>query len=133
MIDASLLAELYAHACEAFPHECCGYIIRSPDEVVRCTNAAAEPATSFAIDGAELLAFVRRFDGARPPTAVYHSHTNGRAYLSPRDVAVATTAIGPVYPVAHVVVGVTAAGVTEVAVFGWDGASYAEVARFRPC
>lgn len=131
LTDAQL-AEIYAHAREAFPAECCGYVT---EHVVRCTNAwigdGRSTETAFAIDGAELFAFARSFDGPAPARFVYHSHTNGRAYFSTLDRAVAMTPAGPAYPVAHVVVGVTRARVVEAARFAWDGRDYAEVARWR--
>ena len=89
-MTALQLAEIHAHARAAFPQECCGYVT---DVVVRCANAweAASRTTesAFAIDGAELIAFARTFDGPSPARVVYHSHTNGRAYFSALDRAVA--------------------------------------------
>jgi proteasome lid subunit RPN8/RPN11 len=118
LIPAALLAEVYAHARQTFPAECCGYLTDA--RVVRCTNvAASEPLvagrgddTAFAIGGAELLAFARSFDGPAPARVLYHSHTNGRAYISATDRAHAGG-----YPVQHLVVGVTADGITEAALF----------------
>ena len=118
LIPAALLAEIYAHARETFPAECCGYI--AGDRVVRCTNVATnEPLvagrgddTAFAIGGGELLAFAKSFDGPAPARILYHSHTNGRAYISATDRAHAGA-----YPVQHLVVGVTAAGIAEAALF----------------
>lgn len=137
-IPAALLAAIYDHARAAFPDECCGYLTGSAaavDHLVRCTNAArAQPVapgrgadTSFAIAGAELLAFARAFAEPAPPRIVYHSHTNGRAYFSAVDRALAA---GPAYPVQHLVVGVTAAGVTEAAQFAWAADDHIEVARW---
>ena len=119
---------IYAHAREAFPHECCGYL--AGDRVIRCTNvAASEPLvagrgeeTSFAIGGAELLAFAKSFDGPAPARVLYHSHTNGRAYISPLDRANAGG-----YPVHHLVVGLTAEGVVEAALFD---PGFVELARW---
>lgn len=118
LISAGLLAEVYAHAREAFPAECCGYLTDA--RAIRCTNVAAhEPLvagrsedTAFAIGGAELLAFARSFDGPEPARILYHSHTNGRAYISATDRAHAGG-----YPVQHLVVGVSSEGVTEAALF----------------
>jgi proteasome lid subunit RPN8/RPN11 len=125
------LAEIYAHAREAFPAECCGYVT---DVVVRCANAWTSAdrttETAFAIDGAELFALARSFGGPAPARVVYHSHTNGRAYFSALDRAVAVTPDGPAYPVDHLVVGVTASRVIEAARFAWDGADYVEIARW---
>jgi proteasome lid subunit RPN8/RPN11 len=143
-IPDPVLAAIYAHAREAFPDECCGYLTgpaggTSVDTVVRCRNAQTdglhptEPVRGadrgFVIAGVELLAFAKSFDGGRPARVVYHSHTNGRAYFSDVDHALAA---GPAYPVEHLVVGVTADGVTEAALFAWSGAehAYREVARW---
>ena len=104
-----LLEQVYAHAREAFPLECCGYL--TDQRVIRCTNVDASP-SRFAIGGAELLAFARSFDGAEPARVLYHSHTNGRAYFSPTDREHAGE-----YPVEHLVIGVTAEAVREAARF----------------
>ena len=118
-IPEALLAEIYAHAREAFPLECCGYI--AGDRVVRCTNEDASP-TSFAIGGRDLFDFARSFDGPAPARVLYHSHTNGRAYLSATDRAQAGG-----YPVQHLVVGLTADGIQEAALFD-EG--FVELARW---
>jgi proteasome lid subunit RPN8/RPN11 len=143
-IPAGVLAEVYAHARAAFPDECCGYL-RGPtggasvDEAVACTNAQAggdNPVApergadaGFVIAGAELFAFARTFDSARPARVVYHSHPNGRAYFSTVDREAATAAG---YPVQHLVVGVTAAGVTEAVQLAWSDAAhdFVEIARW---
>jgi proteasome lid subunit RPN8/RPN11 len=120
-IARELFEQVCAHAREAFPSECCGYLTDA--HVVRCTNvAASEPLvtgrtaeTAFAIGGAELLAFARSFDGPEPARVLYHSHSNGQAYFSAMDRAHAGA-----YPVKHLVVGVTAGGVVEAALFDTD-------------
>jgi proteasome lid subunit RPN8/RPN11 len=144
-IPTALLAEVYAHARDAFPAECCGYLVGKPDAdavdaSVRCTNiqvrdqvvAGRGDDTAFAIGGPELLAFARSFASERPARILYHSHTNGRAYFSPTDRAVAATPTGPTYPVQHLVVAVTAAGVTEAVQVAWspDAADFVEIARW---
>jgi proteasome lid subunit RPN8/RPN11 len=145
-VPEDIRAAVYAHACAAFPEECCGYLTGPAqgahvDTVVACRNAQADgthpiaPArgaeTGFVIAGAELIAFARSFDGARPARIVYHSHTNGRAYLSAIDRALAA---GPAYPVDHLVIGVRDGAVTEAAQFAWSEAAhdYVEIARWLP-
>lgn len=123
---ADQLAEIYAHARECFPRECCGYVT---DAVVRCTNAVASE-VAFALDGAELFAFARTFATENPARIVYHSHPNGRAYFSATDQRAAAFDGQPTYPVDHVVIGVTADGVVEGARFAWDGTAYAETERW---
>ena len=137
-IASALLADIEAHAREAFPAECCGYV--TDRRVVRCTNlAASEPLvagrseeTAFAIGGAELLAFARSFDSPRPARVVYHSHTNGRAYFSTTDQQMAATPAGPAYPVQHVVIGIAGGRIVEAAQFAWrdQAAAYVEIARW---
>lgn len=144
-IPAVLLAELYAHARAEFPAECCGYLTGPSGgnhvaTVVACRNAQADghhpltpergADTGFVIAGAELLAFAKSFDGPAPARIVYHSHTNGRAYFSDVDRAMATGS----YPVQHLVLGVDAERVTEVAQFAWstDAEDFVEVARWQP-
>lgn len=144
-IPDELLAQVYTHARAAFPAECCGYLVGpaggdAATALVACRNAQPDgghptaPArgadTGFVIDGPELLAFARRFGEAHAPRVVYHSHTNGRAYFSDVDQQVAA---GPAYPVQHLVVGATAAGVTEAAQFAWSAAAgrYVELARWE--
>ena len=143
-IPGDVRAAMYAHARAAFPAECCGYLVgpaaaAAVDAAVACRNAQADGAhpiapergddTGFVIAGAELFHFARGFDTDRPPRVIYHSHTNGRAYLSTIDRALAD---GPAYPVQHVVIGVTADALTEVAQFAWSAAAaaYVEVARW---
>lgn len=144
-IAPALLSQIYAQARAEFPAECCGYV-RGPDEsdladeVVACHNAHEPNSiipdratdTAFAIDGRELLAFVRSLDTDRPAKVIYHSHTNGRAYFSDADRRASAEPSGPYYPVQHLVVGVTADRVVEAAMFGWDTASrdFVELARW---
>jgi proteasome lid subunit RPN8/RPN11 len=144
-IPDALRAQIYAHARAAFPAECCGYLTGpaaggAADAAIPCRNAVpdglhpTEPhrgaEAGFVIAGAELLAFARSFDGPRPARVVYHSHPNGRAYFSAVDQELAR---GPAYPVQHLVVGVTPAGVTEAAQLAWSDAAgaYVEIARWR--
>lgn len=145
-IPDDVRAAMYAHAVAAFPDECCGYLVGPRDAVavdaaVPCRNAQADGAhplapergadTGFVIDGAELFRFARSFETPRPARVLYHSHTNGRAYFSALDRAMAA---GPAYPVQHVVVGVTADGVTEIVQLAWsdDARDYVEIARWEP-
>lgn len=142
-IPAPVLAAIYDHARATFPDECCGYLVGphgAIDAAVRCRNAQRDGEhpthpergadTGFVIAGAELLAFARSLDGDRPARVVYHSHTNGRAYFSEVDRQVAGAP--PHYPVQHLVVGVSAAGLTEAAQYAWsdEAHEFVEVARW---
>ncbi|CAN5877199.1 Mov34/MPN/PAD-1 family protein [soil metagenome] len=138
--------DMYAHAQAMYPAECCGYLTgptrgRVVDAAVSCRNAQnvgehpitpdRTEETGFVIGGSELFNFARSFDSDQPARVVYHSHTNGRAYFSDTDRAMA---VGPAYPVQHVVIGVTPDGITEVAQYAWSGddRDFVEVARWTP-
>ena len=136
-LPALLRVAIYAHARTEFPAECCGYLAGPDDAVdraVACRNAQAGAPDAYAIDGRELFDLVRSFATAEPARVVYHSHPNGRAYLSATDRALARTPDGPIYPVQHLVVGVTAERVTECAQFAWDARAndFVEIARWVP-
>ena len=149
-ITAELRADICAHARESFPAECCGYLVgardgAAVDGIVRCRNAQLEgehptapergAETGFVISGAELFAFAKTFEGERPARILYHSHTNGRAYFSDVDREVAAAEGGPHYPVQHLVIGVTAEGITELAQYAWsdEAGNFVEVAREGAC
>lgn len=147
-IPAALLAAVYREARRAFPAECCGWLAGpragAVSELRPCANQQAggeHPTapergaeTAYVIAGDDLLAFARSLDGEQPARVIYHSHPNGRAYLSATDVAVASSpwGDGPAYPVQQLVVGVDASAVREAALFAWSEArgGFVEVARF---
>ena len=158
-ITKEALAEVYRHARDEFPNECCGWLTgpRGGDEaneVRRAANAydpASHPTasdrsaeTAYVISGADLLALNRDLDESdNPPLAIYHSHPNGKAYFSETDRKVATMMDEmdpegppypefPVYPVLQLVVGVSADGVKEARLYEWSESrmDFAEVALF---
>jgi [CysO sulfur-carrier protein]-S-L-cysteine hydrolase len=147
-IPRALLEAVYREARRAFPAECCGWLAGPREgalsDVRPCANQQAggeHPTapergaeTAYVIAGDDLLAFARSLDGERPARVIYHSHPNGRAYLSATDIAVATSpwGDGPAYPVQQLVVGLDAGAVREAALFAWSDAEggFVEVARF---
>ena len=136
-IPGKILEEIYRHARDEFPNECCGWLTgpRDRDEVERVRRAknAYDPEThptasdrtaesAYVIDGDDLLELNRTLDGDEPPLVIYHSHPNGRAYFSETDRRVATDpwGDGPAYPVKQLVVGIDANRVVEARLFDWD-------------
>jgi proteasome lid subunit RPN8/RPN11 len=142
-ISDELLRAVFREARAAFPAECCGWLTaagalrptrnaQADGEHPTAADRGAE--TAYVIAGDDLLAFARAFDGADPPTVVYHSHPNGRAYFSAtdREVARSPWGDGPAYPVQQLVVGLDAGRVVEAALFAWSDAAadFVEVARY---
>ena len=114
------------------------------DGIRPCTNAQASgehptaadrtAETAYVITGEDLIALSRSLDGDTPAKVIYHSHPNGRAYLSATDREVATSpwGDGPAYLVQQLVVGIDRDRVTGVALFAWsdDDGEFVEIARF---
>lgn len=147
-IDLPVLEAVFHEARKAFPAECCGWLSgprgAGRAEALRpCANAQAAGGhptaaargaeTAYVIEGDDLLALSRSVDGPVPPVVIYHSHPNGRAYLSATDREVATSpwGDGPAYPVQQLVVGLDDERVVEWALFAWsdEHAAFIEVAR----
>ena len=136
-IPEEILIEIYSHAREDFPNECCGWLTgpRDGDEVVGVRRAvnSYDPMThptasdrtaesAYVIAGSDLLELNRTLEGSEPPRVIYHSHPNGRAYFSETDRRVATDpwGDGPAYPVRQLVIGIDGDRVVEARLFEWD-------------
>jgi proteasome lid subunit RPN8/RPN11 len=149
-IPRHILEEIYREARHTFPAECCGWLAgpkggSAVTTVRRCVNAhesgnhptapdrSAE--TAYVFTGEDLIALNRSFDTNDPALAIYHSHPNGRAYLSPTDRTVATSpwGDGPAYPVQQLVVGIDARQVVEAALFAWsdEDKEFVEIAKYQ--
>jgi proteasome lid subunit RPN8/RPN11 len=91
LLSSALHAQLLTEAEAAHPLECCGLLLGSGDAIARVkptANVAAEPARTFEIDPAALIAAERTMrDGGETLIGYYHSHPNGRAEPSACDAA----------------------------------------------
>ncbi|WP_229783264.1 Mov34/MPN/PAD-1 family protein [Pilimelia anulata] len=135
------LALVYAHAADAYPVECCGFIRAS--DVRRCVNVLDElhrarpaeyrtAATGYAFGVADLRELSDSFDSDDPVRVVYHSHPDVGAYFSAEDARYAVFEGQPVHPVDHLVVDATAEGVRGARLFRFDPAigAYAAAATY---
>ena len=149
-IPRKILEEVYREARRSFPAECCGWLAgpvdgREVSTVRQCANAqdsGTHPTTpdrgvetAYVITGDDLLTLNRSFDTDLPAQIIYHSHPNGRAYLSPTDREVATSpwGDGPAYPVQQLVVGLDQHRVVEAALYAWsdEDEGFVEIARYE--
>lgn len=149
MIPADVLASVYRQARASFPAECCGWLTgpagghevadlraaaNSQDSGTHPTASDRTAESAYVFNSADLLALNHSLDSDSPARIIYHSHPNGRAYLSDTDRAVATSpwGDGPAYPVQQLVVGIDGQRVVEAALFGWDDdhGGFVELARF---
>jgi proteasome lid subunit RPN8/RPN11 len=135
-----ILDELYRHAIETDPEECCGLIIGSDkdrhQELVRCRNEMTkrhdEDPVAYPRDGREAffmspLDYMGAHDEAEANgtrvTAVYHSHVGVGAYLSAMDLVYAESELFPFPDADHIVVAVCGRKVDSVAFFRQDAES----------
>ncbi len=141
-----LLAEVFAHARECYPEECCGLMLgppgAEPRQVVRCTNvqnvrlakgeSKLAASQGFWIDEQELERALRAAEArGEELRVVYHSHVDTGAYLSHTDLEAALGPEGtPLWSgVGQLVVSVAESGVREAALFEWDEERQAYVGR----
>lgn len=136
-ISPAALAEVFAHAREAYPEECCGFLIGSRDgaidEVRRCENwqnrlhqrdperFPRDARTAYNIGPKDIAFADASFGSERPVRIVYHSHVDAGAYFSAEDRRAALFDGEPVWPqVDYLVVGTQGKRVTEAKLFRWD-------------
>jgi proteasome lid subunit RPN8/RPN11 len=100
LIGASLADQLSQLSRAARPQECCGLLIgrRTPVAIITrlepCANLHPEPERFFTLDPARQIALLRELRG-RPDEVLlglYHSHPDGPARPSPRDLGDANDA-----------------------------------------
>jgi [CysO sulfur-carrier protein]-S-L-cysteine hydrolase len=137
-VAKELFDDLKKHALEAYPEECCGFILFDTEEeqevVRRVRNVATErhqrdPQTfprdgrdGYVMDEKALLEIQQDLDSNRYELrCIYHSHPNGKAYFSKEDEARAKLWDEPIYPEAvYIVLGVDGHSVTGVSGHQWN-------------
>jgi proteasome lid subunit RPN8/RPN11 len=136
-ISQAALAEVYTHAREAHPEECCGFLIGSRDGVIdemrRCENVQnklhqrdperfpRDARTAYNIGARDMIFADTSFQTERPVKIFYHSHVNVGAYFSAEDKRAALFGDEPVWhQVDYLVVGTQGKRVTEAKLFRWD-------------
>ena len=148
-IPAEILASVFHQARQSFPAECCGWLsgpaegtsVNGIRPVVNDQASGNHPTAAertaeaaYVFSTTDLLELNNSLDTDTPARIIYHSHPNGRAYLSETDRTVATSpwGDGPAYPVQQLVVGIDDERVVEAALFDWDdnASGFVEIARF---
>jgi adenylyltransferase/sulfurtransferase len=135
-IAGRLLNEIFTHARESHPEECCGLLTGgrpgSFDAVHRCRNEMTrlhrrDPIAyprggreAFHMSEGDYMRVLREAEaaGARV-TGLYHSHVNAGAYFSELDQEFALQELFPFPNVDHIVVSIIDRVVKDVAVFRW--------------
>ena len=136
-LDRHIIEQIYKHALEEYPFECCGIITGTSDRqtVHLCRNIQntlhAEDPSRYPRD-ARIAYIIDRSDFDRIVSAAkekggnvlafYHSHPEHEAYFSEEDHAAQTVFGEPEFPeVLHVVVSVINRTIRDMKCFKWDG------------
>lgn len=138
-LSTEMLGVVCREAIEAFPSECCGFLLKGTVRPAR--NMADVPSSADEWHRSSREGYVLSLEDARylddsldgddPVAAVYHSHPNGRAYFSEEDAAYTIHEGRPVYPgVAQLVLGIDETGLREARLFDLDSGVAREVGRW---
>ncbi len=154
-IPTEILTEIYAHAKETYPEECCGFLIgpdKAPsiDEARQCENQQNRyhdldpehfPRTArqaYYLGGKDLLFLAESLNSPRPVKVIYHSHPDVGAYFSEEDTRAALghtpdDTAQPQYPVGYIVIDAQASHIAGAKLFHWSPAqrSFIEIAAYH--
>jgi proteasome lid subunit RPN8/RPN11 len=135
VLQAPTLRAVCALAEASPDREVCGFVLEGPgpggQELVPARNVAAHPAREFRIEPREVLAVLRGAeDAGRALAALYHSHPEGGAGLSARDVAELVVDGQPALPgLVLLIVALVGGKAKEARTYAWRAGGYSEVAR----
>jgi proteasome lid subunit RPN8/RPN11 len=92
-IEKRFADEIIAHAREAYPNECCGFLAGTDGtvkHVYRIANIDKNPGTRYLMDPQGQLNAWRDWErNGWEPIAIYHSHPKGALRLSETDLRMA--------------------------------------------
>ena len=130
------IEEMFQHAIETYPDECCGIITGNSTKqtVHSCQNIQnrlysedperhpRDARTAYAIDRKEAgKIYAEAKKNKEDILAFYHSHTDLDAYFSDTDKEVQIVFGEPEFPEAvHIVISVRARKVSDIKCFKWD-------------
>lgn len=134
VISGRVLNEIYAHARESYPAECCGLVTGQDlgclEKAHRCDNAidlrrGKDPASyprggryAFRLEPADYVDVLREAEASGASvTGVYHSHVDAGTHFSIEDQESALHGMYPFRDADHIVISVVERVVKEAALF----------------
>jgi proteasome lid subunit RPN8/RPN11 len=153
-IPLPILTEIYTHARDTYPEECCGFLLGPRDSVTidetrRCANEqnryhALDPERfprtareAYYLGGKDLRFLLDSLSSPHPVKIIYHSHPDVGAYFSAEDTRAALgrepdETAKPQYPVDHIVIDAQADHIAGAKLFRWDPAqlTFIQVAAY---
>lgn len=116
IISEEFLREIYYHARQTYPEECCGLVLKQG--IRKCKNFLQKyhiqdpinyPRTAkegFVFSPEDSLFLSKNLCSDNPVKVIYHSHPNVGAYFSDEDKKNALIDGEPIYPVDHLVIDI---------------------------
>ncbi|MBF0553308.1 MAG: M67 family metallopeptidase [Nitrospirae bacterium] len=140
VISKNCLDEMFRHALEAYPEECCGIVINGSingvdGQFVRCFQNIQNrlhledplrypsPASiAYTVDRADAdSVFSSIKENGQTLTAFYHSHPDHPAFFSEEDKAAQTVFGEPEFPdTAQIVIALCGGAISCIKCFKWD-------------
>ena len=140
-IDPSSLIQIYEHAMECYPNECCGLVYG--DLVRECKNIQNElhaknseqyprdASCGYTFSFDDLVFLNGNLVGDNPVRVIYHSHPDVGAYFSEEDCDRAVYNGMLIYPVDYLVVAVDKGKVSYARLFRFANKEFIEIKRFE--
>jgi len=137
-MDRQIIAQICAHAEDAYPFECCGIVTGSANgrewAVHRCANIQnrlheedpqqfpEDARTAYYVDPGDQFRILREAKRAEHTIkGFYHSHPDHEAYFSKHDEERSLIWGEPAYPGAwYMIVSVKRGKAKDIACFAWD-------------
>lgn len=138
LIPIQILNQIYDHARQTYPKECCGLILKQG--IRPCKNnldrlhqedPTRYPRTAqqgFVFSSTDSLFLSQNIASENPVTVIYHSHPDVGAYFSQEDRNNALYDGEPIYPVDYLVIDIQQHKITCSKLFRFDGLDYQEIA-----
>lgn len=137
LLRDGVLANLFAHAEQTYPEECCGFVTRGGQthtgENVQTSLHVEDPVRhprdgtrAFSFSPVDLMALSKSLRSDDPAICIYHSHPDAGAYFSTKDTADALYHGQPKHPVMHLVISVMAGKAVNAKLFEFDEGTFAE-------
>lgn len=137
ILNTGVVKEIYSHAVEAYPNECCGIItgkgemqsvhtLRNIQDELHASDPTKHPRTARIAYAVEREKADKIFKSAKSAgeaiVAFYHSHPDHDAYFSEEDKEAQTVFGEPEFPDAlQVVISVKLGMVNGMKCFMWNG------------
>lgn len=155
LVPPQVLADIYAHARDTYPEECCGFLLgpqhsATIDVVRRCINEqnryhALDPQRfprtareAYYLGGKDLRFLLESLSSPQPVKIIYHSHPDVGAYFSAEDTRAALgrepdATATPQYPVDYLVIDAQADHIAGAKLFRWTPTqhTFLQVAAYR--